>query len=428
MDGDLRPLTMAAGEAALLPAGDVAGRLGCALDGLTSDEASRRLTTVGPNALRSHHARPWAVLGRQFRSPLLLLLMITATVSFFVGERTGAVIIAVILALSVALGFVNEYRAERAAEALHEQLRHLATVRRDGTWVARDVTDLVPGDVVRLQMGSIVPADVRLVSADALECDEAVLTGESMPADKSPDPVASAASIADLRSCAFMGTIVHAGSGDGVVVATGVRTEFGKIALGLGERQEETQFQVGLRRFSLLLAEVAAVLTGSIFVINLLLARPLIDALLFSLAIAVGITPQLLPAVVTTSLATGSRRLAHRKVLVKRLVCIEDLGDIELLLTDKTGTLTEGRITLREALDPSGSPSDRVLLLGLACNEAAGARGRRSAAIRSTPPCGRPRVRPRRRSKSSAGCPWRPSTTTAGGSPSSWRGPGGAPS
>jgi Mg2+-importing ATPase len=232
------------------------------------------------------------------------------------------------------------------------------------------VTELVPGDVVRLKLGMIVPADLRIIEATNLECHEAVLTGEAEPVETSTAPVVPGLSTADLSSCTFMGTTVREGSGQGVVVATGVHTVFGAIALGLGERQPETAFQIGLRRFSALLAKVAAVLTASIFVVNLLLRRPLIDALLFSLAIAVGITPQLLPAVVTTSLATGARRLARRKVLVKRLVGIEDLGNVEVLFTDKTGTLTEGRITFRRATDPAGAPSDDVLLLGLLCNEA----------------------------------------------------------
>jgi Mg2+-importing ATPase len=311
-----------------------------------------------------------AVLARQLRSPLLLLLFVTAAVSFFVGDRTDAVIIGVILALSTVLGFVNEFRAELAAEDLHEQLRHKTTVCRDAVWTSVDVTDLVPGDIVRLALGVLVPADLRLLSADGLESDESVLTGESQPVEKDSAPITGSTSLGDLRSCAFMGTIVHAGSGEGVVVATGARTEFGRIAVELGERQEQTQFQLGLRDFSMLLARVAVVLSASIFVINLVLGRPLIDAILFSLAIAVGITPQLLPAVVTTSMATGSRRLARLKVLVKRLVCIEDLGNIELLLTDKTGTLTEGRIAFEAAVDPLGSPSDEILLLGLVCNEA----------------------------------------------------------
>jgi Mg2+-importing ATPase len=168
-----------------------------------------------------------------------------------------------------------------------------------------------------------------------------------------------------------MGTVVQAGSGRGVVVATGARAEFGRIALGLGERQPQTEFQNGLRRFSILLVQVAAVLTVSIFVINLVLHRPIIDSMLFSLAIAVGISPQLLPAVVSTSLAAGSRQLAKRRVLVKRLVCIEDLGNIDVLFTDKTGTLTEGRIKYMRALGPDGAAAAQPLLFGLLCNDAA---------------------------------------------------------
>ena len=340
------------------------------MGGLTPDEVARRQQIVGPNVVRTHHARWWSVLGRQLRSPLLLLLVVTAGLSFFVGNRSDAVIIGTILVISVGLGFVNEYRAELAAEALHSEIRHEITVRREGRARSVDVTELVPGDLVRLTVGGVVPADIRILSTDDLECDESVLTGESLPASKSPAARAASAELADAEAVAYMGTIVRSGTGDGVVIATGGRTEFGRIALGLGERQEETEFQAGLRSFSVLLVRVAMVLTTSIFVINVLLARPLLESLLFSLAIAVGITPQLLPAVVTTSLATGSRRLARKKVLVKRLVCIEDLGDIEVLLTDKTGTLTEGRIAFERAIDPAGAGSEAVERDGLLCNEA----------------------------------------------------------
>jgi Mg2+-importing ATPase len=364
------PLTLEATTAASASSDAILRELESSLDGLTSQEAAARRAVAGPNAVRSHHARPLAVLARQLRSALFLLLATTAVVSFFLHERSDAIIIGVILTASVGLGFFNEFRAERAAEALHSQLRHRAVVRRDGRWTSCDVTELVPGDVVRLDLGSVVPADVRVLRASGLECDESVLTGESVPVEKQPEAVAAGAALAELSSCAFMGTIVSSGSAVAVVVATGSRTEFGHIALGLGERQEETAFQVGLRQFSGLLARVAGVLTGAVFVINVVLGRRPIDALLFSLAIAVGITPQLLPAVVTTSLATGSRRLARKRVLVKRLVCIEDLGDMEVLLTDKTGTLTEGHVTFEAALDTHGASSDAVWLLGLVCNEA----------------------------------------------------------
>jgi Mg2+-importing ATPase len=356
-------------EAAARPADAVLTALASSPAGLDPAEAQRRRASYGPNAIRTHHAQPLAILGRQLRNAVLILLAVTATVSFFLGQRTDTAVIGLILAASVGLGFVNEYRAERATEALHSQVSHRASVRRGGQTLQVDVTELVPGDVVRLVLGEIVPADLRLIEAVGLQCDESVLTGESLPVDKGTDPVAPGSSLGDLDSCALMGTVVHSGSATGVVVATGPRAEFGRIALGLGERQPETEFQIGLRHFSVLLLGVAAVLTSLIFVANLLLQRPLIQSLLFSLAIAVGITPQLLPAVVSTALATGSRQLARIKVLVKRLVSIEDLGDMDVLVTDKTGTLTEGRITFTSALDPAGSPSPEVVRLGLLATE-----------------------------------------------------------
>jgi Mg2+-importing ATPase len=348
----------------------VLARLATTTEGLDAAEVSTRAESFGPNAVRTHHTSALAVLRRQVGSPLLWLLVAAAAVSAFVGEGTDAVIIGVILVGSVGLGFANEFRAERAAEAMHDEIRHMVTAIREGSAVAVEVTHLVPGDVVRLGVGSIVPADVRLLTASGLECDESILTGESVPTVKSVDPAGEATALADLTSCLFMGTVVHEGSAEAVVVATGAATQFGRIAIGLGEDHPQTEFQRGLTRFSGLLAKVAGALSVTIFVVNVLIGRPVIEAVLFSLAVAVGITPQLLPAVVSTSLATGSRRLAQKKVLVKRLVCIEDLGDIDVLFTDKTGTLTDGRISFERAVDPTGTESRDVLVLGLLCNEA----------------------------------------------------------
>lgn len=357
-------------EAAALTPDQALAAFGSRLSGLSSVEVATRSALFGPNAVRSHHASAWPVLSRQLQSPLLWLLLAAAAVSGVVGEGLDAVIIGVIVAASVGLGFTNEYRAERAAEAMHSEIRHVVATTRDGGSVSVEVTHLVPGDIVRLGVGSIIPADVRILSASNLECDESLLTGESVPAEKSADRVPRAAPLAELSSCLFMGTVVHEGAAEAVVVAIGSSTQFGRIAVGLGERHPQTEFQLGLTRFSGLLAKVGAVLSAAIFVINVGLGRPVIDAVLFSLAVAVGITPQLLPAVVSTSLATGSRRLAEKKVLVKRLVCIEDLGDIDVLFTDKTGTLTDGHISFERAIDPAGNESDDVLTLGLVCNEA----------------------------------------------------------
>lgn len=341
--------------------------------GLSSVEVNERQARWGPNAVSSHRARFWPVLWHQVRSPLLALLLIAALASYFVGEKSDAVIIAVIVALSVGLGFVNEYRAEKAAEALHDQIHHETVVTRDGSRSTVDVTELVPGDLVDLRLGDIVPADLRLIGAAGLACDESVLTGESLPVDKNTDPVGGATPLAELTGCALMGTVVNAGSGRGVVVTTGTRTEFGKIAVGLSTHQLDTEFQVGLRKFSMLLVYVAGALTTSIFVLNVAFSKPIMDALLFSLAIAVGITPQLLPAVVSSSLAAGSRRMSRHKVLVKRLVCIEDLGNVDVLFTDKTGTLTAGRIDYARAVDADGAPEHRqaqtVLRWGLIATE-----------------------------------------------------------
>jgi Mg2+-importing ATPase len=345
-------------------------RLETATTGLSAEEAARRLTRYGPNSLGVRRVTIHMVLWRQLRNPLLALLVAAAVVSGLTGDPTDASIIAAIVLLSVGLGFVNEYRAANAVAALHRDIHQTTTVWRDGAGSTIDVTSLVPGDIVSLRMGDIVPADLRVIEVTQLECDEAVLTGESLPVEKTSEATPTPKSPLELPSCAFMGTVVHQGSGKGVVVATGTSSAFGQIAVGLSETQSETAFQVGLRGFSRLLVKVAGVLTVSIFVINVGFSRPLMDALLFSLAIAIGITPQLLPAIVSVSLSRGSRALARKRVLVKRLVTIEDLGNIEVLFTDKTGTLTEGVITFREALDATGCPSAAVLLDGLLCNEA----------------------------------------------------------
>jgi Mg2+-importing ATPase len=361
---------LAAAAAATLPLSSVLTRLATDADGLPEVEAARRLGATGPNAVRSYRARALPVLWSQLRSPLLLLLAMTAVASSFLGQASDTVIIGAILLASVGLGFANEYKAAKTSEALHSSVRHRCVVLRDGHPRTVDVTELVPGDVVTLQLGEVVPADMRLLTVAGLECDEAVLTGESVPAEKSTEPVAAGTPLAELRCCALMGTVVRAGSGAGVVVATGGAAEFGRIALGLEQRQPETEFQIGLRKFSMLLVGVAGVLTSAIFIINVSLHKPVIDALLFSLSIAVGISPQLLPAVVSTSLAAGSRDLARRKVLVKRLVCIEDLGDVDVLFTDKTGTLTEGSLRFMRSTGPDGMADDQSLLFGLLCNEA----------------------------------------------------------
>ncbi|MGE2735049.1 magnesium-translocating P-type ATPase [Mycolicibacterium vaccae] len=358
---------------------EVLTHLNTSADGLSAEEARARMQRFGGNVVRTHRVSALAVLRRQLSNAILGLLAVTAALSFLLGDRTQAVIIGIILAVSVGLGFFNEYRAEKASAALHTAIRHQAVVRRDGRFQRVDVSELVPGDVIRLSIGELVPADVRLLEVTGLECNESILTGESTQSEKSSEPCPAGTSLADMRNVAFMGTVVNAGEATGVVFATGPQAQFGRIAVGLGEHQPETTFQAGLRKFSYLLLRVALTLTVVIVAINLMLGRPLIDSALFALAIAVGITPQLLPAIVSTSLATGSRKLAEKKVLVKRLVCIEDLGDIDILITDKTGTLTHGQIAYIDAITAAGEHSDPLLRYGLMATDVDPAAGGASA-------------------------------------------------
>jgi P-type Mg2+ transporter len=358
------------GQACELTAAIVYERAGSSPAGLSDAEANVRLALVGRNALRRYSANAIRVLTRQFDNPLLILLGATAAASLAFGERTDAVIILAIVLLSVGLGFVNEYRSERAIEDLHARVRHSAMVVRNGQAKSVDVTTLVPGDVVLMGIGDVVPADVRLVESHEFECDEAILTGESMPAEKTVAPRMEPGSSGAADNCAFMGTVVRGGTARAIVIRTGPATELGRISHHLVQRPPLTAFSLGLRNFSKLLVRITAVFTAIVFAVNIALHHPLFESLLFALAIAVAITPQLLPAIVTICLSIGAKRMAEGSVIVKRLLSIEDLGNIEVLFTDKTGTITEGEIRLAGALDSSGAPSIDVLRLGLLCNGA----------------------------------------------------------
>jgi P-type Mg2+ transporter len=356
--------------------GPVSDQLPAAPGGLSEDEAARRLEREGPNAL-GRGGRAWtAVLAAQVRSPLLALLAGAAAVSIGVGEVVNGAIILAIMGLSVGLGFVNEFQGERALDALRARTGRRATVVRDGLPREVAAAELVTGDLCLLQIGDVVPADLRLVAAAELTIDESTLTGEAYPAEKRVDDGSGDEADGGPRpSGAFAGTVVRSGSGRGIVEATGARTRMGGVADRLGERQPPTAFQRGLTSFAGLLAWVTGILATLIFVLNGLLGRPVLDSLLFSLAIAVGLTPQLLPAIVSVSLSTGARRMARRSVLVKRLVSIEDLGDADVLFTDKTGTLTRGEITLLDAVGPAGDPAPHLAELGLVCSELTGVEG-----------------------------------------------------
>ncbi len=332
--------------------------------GLSGSEAASRLASIGPNTLApSERAKGARLLLAQFKSPIILILIGATLVALVLGDVTDSLIILAIVLASGLLSFFQEHSAGRAVDELVSQVRVTAHVLRDGGETQVPVETVVPGDVVLLAPGSVVPGDCRVLTADRLLVDEAALTGESYPRAKSPEPVDAAAPPSDRSSALFMGTHVLSGDGVAVVVFTGARTEFGRLSEHVGTPDVTTGFERGTTRFGLLLVRAMVVLVTAVFAVNLILHRPVVDSVLFSLALAVGITPQLLPAIVAVSLSKGARRMAAEKVIVRRLDAIEDFGSMTTLCTDKTGTITVGTVALDSAVDLECAPSPEVLRL-----------------------------------------------------------------
>lgn len=336
-------------------------RLDASLSGLTSEGAATRLAKFGRNTPAARSGRPGLlVFLRQFRSPLVLILVFAAVVSGFVGEGHEAAIIGAIVLASCILSFSQEYGASRAMEALQQRISRKASVLRDGLECKIDADKIVPGDVVSLSAGDLIPVDGILLESRDFNVSEAVLTGETFPVVKSPGRSAPEAVVAQRTNAVFTGTSVRSGTARVLAVATGAQTEFASIAEALERRIPETEFARGIRLFGHLMTEIMLVIVILVFFANLLLDRPLIESLLFSLALAVGLTPELLPAIISVTLAKGARAMAASGVIVRRLDAIENLGSMDLLCTDKTGTLTEGVIHLDGALDVAGNPSQDV--------------------------------------------------------------------
>ena len=345
-------------------------RLSATPDGLSSADAAVRLRQYGPNTVRAH--RPLSrltVLLNQLRSPLLLLLIFAAGASAITREWVDATIVLTIVVATVAVGYSREYSAQAAAAALRARIHIRTRVLRDGQAESIPVEDVVPGDIVFLSAGSLVPADGVILEASDFYLSEAVLTGESFPVQKEPGAADEHAPISERGNCVFLGTNVRSGSARCVVVRTGAATEFGAIARRLTLAPPETEFERGIRHFGYLLTVAMMVLVLVVFAAHVLQGRPPIETLLFSIALAVGLSPELLPAILTVNLARGARMMATRGVLVRRLNAIENLGGMDVLCTDKTGTLTEGVIRVEGAYDADGAPSGDVLELA-ACNAA----------------------------------------------------------
>ena len=333
--------------------------------GLSSVEASSRLAEFGPNLFRDHPDRSVILqfLSR-FKNPLVLLLLGASAISAFTGETTNFAIITVIVLLSVTLDFVQEHRAGKAAESLRHSVSVKATVIRDGKPLELPVTNVVPGDLVVLSAGDMVPADGLVLEARDLFVKQALLTGESYPVEKRPGvPASDATDLQDAANALFMGTTVISGSARMRVVKTGTRSAIGAIADSITRQAPPTAFEIGTHRFGLLIMRLTILLVLFVLLVNAFMLKPWLDSFLFAVALAVGLTPELLPMVVSVTLSRGAIHMAEKRVIVKRLASIQNLGSMDVLCTDKTGTLTEAKIRLEQHVDPQGKPSERVLEL-----------------------------------------------------------------
>ncbi len=331
--------------------------------GLTAEEAQARLDQFGPNepAATKHHSF-LADLLHAFASPLVLILVMAATASAFLGDKVDAAIIGVIVLISIVIDLTQTYRSQRAVEQLRDRVAPTASVLRSGEWKEIRRRGVVPGDIVRLSAGDLVPADARLLVARDLYVQQAALTGESLPAEKEATGEPASAK-ADARNMVFLGTSVVSGTATAEVVATGARTAFGDIAARLAARPEETAFDKGLRNFSHLLARTVFFLVLFLVVVSVARHRDVLQSLMFAVALAVGLTPEFLPMITSVTLSKGAVAMARKKVIVKHLSAIQNLGSLDVLCTDKTGTLTAGTMTLDHSLDPFGNPSPRAMEL-----------------------------------------------------------------
>ncbi len=338
--------------------------LSCTEKGLTDADAGERMREYGPNSFKARSSlNVWWLFISQFKSPITILLIIAAVLSMGLGDFTDAIIILVIILVSSFLSFWQQRGASNAVSQLLKMVQIKCSILRENNSSEMPVEQVVPGDIIFLSAGDVIPADSLLLESKELFVDEAAFTGETYPVEKNAGVIPADAPLAKRTNALFMGSHVISGTAKVVAVKTGVQTEFGRISEKLRARAPETDFERGIRRFGFFLMEITLVLVIIIFAANILLHKPAMDSFLFSLALAVGLTPQLLPAIISVNLSVGARAMARQQVIVKRLSSIENFGSMNILCSDKTGTITEGKVTLKDALDVDGMHSAKTLHL-----------------------------------------------------------------
>jgi Mg2+-importing ATPase len=353
-------------EKARADAATVLKDLGSQLGGLTQSEADVRLKQVGTNEI-AREKRQSALMRflSNVKNPLVLLLMVLGVLSYLTGDLRATVVIFVMVVLGVVLRFFQEMRADNAAAKLQAMVSNKATLVRDGKEAEVSLKLLVPGDIIRLAAGDMVPADVRVLSAKDLFLNQAALTGEALPVEKKAAPAsAHIQNPLELPCLCFLGSNVESGSATAVVIHTGNRTYFGSLATSIVGQRQTTSFDLGINKFTWLMIRFIAVMVPAVFLINGLSKHNWLEAFLFAMAVAVGLTPEMLPMIVTVNLSKGALAMSRKKVIVKRLNAIQNFGAMDVLCTDKTGTLTQGKIVLEKHLDVNGDPSEKVLQYG----------------------------------------------------------------
>jgi Mg2+-importing ATPase len=335
-------------------------------NGLSAGEVETRLNTYGPNEVAREKRQTWYMrLWNNVKNPLVILLMVLGVISYVTGDVRATIIIFLMVVLGIVLRYVQEQRADNAAQELKAMVSTTATVFRDGQHKEISLHDLVPGDIVHLSAGDMVPADVRVTSAKDLFLNQAALTGESMPVEKSPaQPDESLTNPLEMPNICFMGSNIESGTGTAVVIQTGSHTYFGSLASSITGQRVLTSFDKGINQFTVLMITFIAIMVPLVFLFNGLSKHNWLEAFLFALAVAVGLTPEMLPMIVTVNLSKGAISMSRKKVIVKRLNAIQNFGAMDVLCTDKTGTITQGKIVLEKHLDVRGNDSDRVLHYG----------------------------------------------------------------
>ena len=347
-----------------LPTAALLEQIGSGLSGLTAAEAATRLARFGPN--RVHAEKKVGVILQylaRFRNPLVIVLLVASIVMALTGDLVGSSIIAAIILMSVTLDFVQEHRAGEAAERLRQSVAVRVRVLRNNKPIEAPLEELVPGDVVLLAAGDLVPCDGRILEANDFFLNQALLTGESYPVEKRPGELPEEKDLLSAANAVLMGTSVISGSARILVCRTGSNTAFGEVADSLAAKPPPTAFEEGTQRFGLLIMRLTVLLVLFVLLINIFFHRPWLESFLFAVALAVGLTPELLPMIVSVTLARGALRMAAKKVVVKRLSAIQNLGSMDVLCTDKTGTLTEAHIHIERHVNGLGKESERVLKL-----------------------------------------------------------------